>query len=63
MNGLNLSNQNEIVLTARERRVRDLYGGLVKGACYPVGKTVSTKMNFGAIIGKIKLFHIYALRG
>lgn len=41
---LSLSNQNESVLiTARERKVRDLRGDIVKGVCYPAGKMVSTK--------------------
>ena len=44
MDALSLSNQNESVLiTARERKVRDLRGDIVKGVCYPAGKTVSTK--------------------
>lgn len=44
MDGLSLSLQNEsILITAREGKVRDLHGDIVKGGCYPEGKMVSTK--------------------
>ena len=46
MDGLSLSNRNEtetVLMTAREGKVRDLHGDVIKGACYPVGNTVSAK--------------------
>lgn len=46
MDGWSLSNKNESALTtARERKVRDLLGDIIKGGCYPAGKDGVNKMS------------------